>query len=69
MFSKGIGQKTKQQLLKEESEKMKVFAQQLRSKPQFIAVFKVRHKSYELFQDFKAFQNSIEQALVLLKPP
>ena len=47
---------------------MKVFAQQLRSKPQFIAVFKVRHKSYELFQDFKAFQNSIEQALVLLKP-
>jgi len=37
---KGMGQKTKQQLLKEESEKMKVFAQQLRSKPQFIAVFK-----------------------------
>ena len=37
----GLGQKTKQDLLKEESEKMKVFAQQLRSKPQFIAVFKV----------------------------
>ena len=39
--SQGLGQKTKQDLLKEESEKMKVFAQQLRSKPQFIAVFKV----------------------------
>ena len=49
IFLKGMGQKTKQQLLKEESEKMKVFAQQLRSKPQFIAVFKVRHKSYKLF--------------------
>ena len=40
-FFQGLGQKTKQDLLKEESEKMKVFAQQLRSKPQFIAVFKV----------------------------
>ena len=57
MFLKGMGQKTKQQLLKEESEKMKVFAQQLRSKPQFIAVFKVRHKSYKLLT------NNIEQAL------
>ena len=69
MFLKGMGQKTKQQLLKEESEKMKVFAQQLRSKPQFIAVFKVRHKSYKLVQDFKASQNNIEQAFFLLKPP
>jgi len=38
--TKGQGQKTQKELLKEESEKMKVFAQQLRSKPQFIAVFK-----------------------------
>ena len=40
--AQGQGQKTQKELLKEESEKMKVFAQQLRSKPQFIAVFKVR---------------------------
>ena len=59
LSSQGLGQKTKQDLLKEESEKMKVFAQQLRSKPQFIAVFKVGniriHNIWVTFLSFSGF--------------